>query len=211
MIGRAPYRPVYATRARERPSCRRPAKLVSGKLVKRVVKFMEHLLKWLRGISRVDGRVLEQSLRTALAAMASTVLARALKLPEYYWAPITTFVVMQSTLGAALKASGQRFAGTALGAAAGAVLAHRFGPNVLVFGVAVVGLGVICALLRMGRAAYRFSGITLAIVMLIARNKNAWQVGADRFIEVSVGIAVGLLMTALWPERASSLGDKSAT
>lgn len=73
------------------------------------------------------GRIMDQGLehpaRTTVAAVASLVVAGAFKLPETYWAAITTLVVMQSTLGAAWKVSGQRFAGTALGAAAGAVLA----------------------------------------------------------------------------------------
>lgn len=159
----------------------------------------------------IDRQILEHSARTAIAAVASTIVARAVKLPEYYWAPITTFVVMQSTLGAALEISGQRFAGTALGAALGALLAPRFGGNVPAFGIAVLGLGPICALLRMGRAAYRFSGITLAIVMLISRDKPAWLVGTHRFIEVSVGISVGLLVTALWPESKPAADRSLAT
>ena len=146
----------------------------------------------------VDRQTLEQSLRTAVAAVASTLVARTIKLPEYYWAPITTFVVMQSTLGAALEVSGQRIAGTALGAALGAVLAPRFGPSVVVFGIAVITLGLICAVLRVGNSAYRFSGITLAIMMLIPRDNPAWLVAAHRFTEVSVGVAIGLVVTALW-------------
>jgi uncharacterized membrane protein YgaE (UPF0421/DUF939 family) len=49
-------------------------------------------------------------------------------LPEPFWAPITTLVITQYS---ALIASWRRFVGTALGAALGAVVASRFGPNVL--------------------------------------------------------------------------------
>jgi len=58
---------------------------------------------------------------------------------------------------------------------------------------------LICAALRLGEA-YRLASVTLAIVMLIAHTKPAWIVAAHRFVEVSVGIAVGLALTALWPE-----------
>ena len=51
---------------------------------------------------RVNRRVLVHSVRTAVAAVASLVVARALGLPEAYWATITTLIIMQSTLGAAL-------------------------------------------------------------------------------------------------------------
>jgi uncharacterized membrane protein YccC len=36
------------------------------------------------------------SLRTAVAAVLSLMLARALKLPEFYWAPISTIVILLS-------------------------------------------------------------------------------------------------------------------
>jgi uncharacterized membrane protein YccC len=54
--------------------------------------------------------------------------------------------------------------------------------------------------LRLDRAAYRFAGITLAIILLVARTQPMWMVAAHRFVEVSIGIAVGLIFTAVWPE-----------
>src|SRR5216683_8417113 len=81
--------------------------------------------------------VLVHSLRTAVAAVASVLVARLFRLPEAYWAAITTLVITQSSLGAALAVSWQRFVGTALGAAVGAMVASYFGPHVLVFGASV--------------------------------------------------------------------------
>jgi len=69
----------------------------------------------------------------------------------------------------------------------------------IVYGLGVFAIGLICAALRLGEA-YRLASVTLAIVMLIAHTKPAWIVAAHRFVEVSVGIAVGLALTALWPE-----------
>jgi uncharacterized membrane protein YccC len=69
-----------------------------------------------------------------------------------------------------------------------------------VFGVGLFALGVLCAFLRVRRSAYRYAGITLAIVMLIARTQPAWIIAVHRFIEISIGIAVGLMVAALWPE-----------
>ena len=96
--------------------------------------------------------------------------------------------------------SKDRLAGTALGATAGALLATYAGQNVAAFGAGVFALGVLCAILRVERGAYRYAGITLVIVMLIARTQPAWIVALHRFVEISVGIAVGLLLTAVWPE-----------
>jgi uncharacterized membrane protein YgaE (UPF0421/DUF939 family) len=147
---------------------------------------------------RVNRRVLVHSARTAVAAVVSLVVARALGLPEAYWATITTLIIMQSTLGAALTVSEQRFAGTALGAVMGALLTTYFGSNLMVFGLGVFVIGLICAALRL-EDAYRLASVTLAIVMLIARTKQAWIVAAHRFVEVTVGIVVGLALTAVWP------------
>jgi uncharacterized membrane protein YccC len=140
------------------------------------------------------------SARTATAALVSLEIAHLLHLPEAYWTAITTLIVMQSTLGAALTVSSQRFAGTALGSAMGALLATYFPSSVTLFTAGVFVLGLICTALKLDRAAYRFASITLAIVMLVDRIKPARVIAAHRFIEVSVGIAVGLLLTALWPE-----------
>ena len=150
---------------------------------------------------RLSWRGLENPVRTTVAAVVSLFVARLFKLPEAYWAPVTTLVVTQSSIGEAITSGWQRFVGTALGAAAGALLATYFGPSAIVFGAGVLGLGLICAILHLDRPAYRFAGITLAIILLIARARAPWVIAAHRFFEVSVGIAVGLAVTALWPER----------
>ena len=138
--------------------------------------------------------------RTAVAAVASLLVARAFRLPASYWAPITTLVITQSSLGAALAVSRQRFLGTALGAAVGVAASH-FGPHVFVFGAFVFLLGLICAAVHADNSAYRFGGIALAIVMLVPGSAPAWRIAVDRSAEVSVGIGVALLLSVLWPEK----------
>jgi uncharacterized membrane protein YgaE (UPF0421/DUF939 family) len=163
---------------------------------------MTRMGKWLRaGLNRQS---LEHAVRTTVAATASLLVAKALGLPQAYWATVTTLIVMQSTLGAALTISMQRLAGTALGAAVGVACAAWFGPSAIAFGAGILVMGVICAALHLDRAAYRFSGITLAIVMLVVRAQPAWLTGVHRFVEVAIGIVVGLALTALWPVRTSS-------
>ena len=154
------------------------------------------MLTWLN----MDQKEVLHSLRTAVAAVGSLLIARFCRLPESYWAAVTTIVIMQSTLGAAWTVSKQRFVGTALGAAVGALLTAYAAQNVGAFGAGIFVLGLICALLGIGRNAFRYAGITLAIVMLVARAEPAWMIGIHRFLEISVGIAVGLLLTAVWPE-----------
>ncbi len=139
------------------------------------------------------------AVRTTVAAVVSMLLAHMLKLPEYYWAPISAIVIIESTVDPR-TVSWQRFAGTALGAALGALIATFFPTSALVYAVAIFMCGVLCALLRL-RGAYRFAAITLSIILLIAHQRPAWIVASHRFLEVSLGIAVGLGLAELWPRR----------
>ena len=149
--------------------------------------------------------VLVHSVRTAVAAVASLLVARLFRLPQPFWATITTLVITQSSLGAAFTVSWQRFVGTALGAVLGAIMASYFGGHVLVFGVGVCILGLLSAVTRSDVSAYRFGGITLAIVLLLPRIGPAWQIAFDRFAEVSVGIGVALIFAWVWPDREPAL------
>jgi uncharacterized membrane protein YgaE (UPF0421/DUF939 family) len=96
----------------------------------------------------------------------------------------------------------QRFAGTALGAALGALIATYFHPTWIVYGLGIVLCGILSALLRIA-SAYRFAAITLSIVLLVAHIRSPWIVALHRFIEVSLGIAVALLVTVVWRVAAS--------
>jgi uncharacterized membrane protein YccC len=153
--------------------------------------------------------ILASSARTAIAAatslLVSMLVARLSGLPEAYWSTILTLVIMQSTLGAAWKISVERFLGTILGALSGGLLARFFQPTWLVFALGIFFLGIVCALLRL-QNSYRFAGITLAIVVLVPHTHPAWVVALHRFTEVSIGIIVGLVITAIWPLPKSQDG-----
>jgi uncharacterized membrane protein YgaE (UPF0421/DUF939 family) len=136
------------------------------------------------------------SARTAVATVVSLLLARSLKMPEFYWAPISTLVILLSTINP-LTLAWQRFAGTALGAFLGAVIATYFHANWIVYGGGIFLCGLLSAILRVG-SAFRFAAITLSIVLLITHTSPPWIVAVHRFIEVSVGIAVAVLVTLIW-------------
>jgi len=142
-------------------------------------------------------------IRTTLAGVASQLVAQALRMPEPYWATVTTIVIMQSSLGAAWKVSWNRLEGTALGTIVGGLLASYFGGNIVAFAAAMIACGLLCLVLHLDRTSYRFAGITLTIIMLVTRTQSAWIIAAHRFVEVSLGIAVGLAFTALWPEHSA--------
>jgi uncharacterized membrane protein YccC len=155
---------------------------------------------WRRRVGVSRGALIN-SARATVAAVASALLARLLNLPEFYWAPISTIVILLSTINP-LTMAWQRFAGTALGAVLGALIATYLPPNWLVYGAGMFVCGIFCALLRIG-SAYRFAAITLTLVLLVAHTQSPWTVAAHRFVEVSLGIAVALVVTVVWPAPAN--------
>jgi len=66
------------------------------------------------------------------------------------------------------------------------------------------------AAIRLDRAAYRFASITLAIVILASHGQRAWITAGHRFIEVAIGIAIGLVATAIWPERTDTSSPRAS-
>jgi uncharacterized membrane protein YgaE (UPF0421/DUF939 family) len=140
--------------------------------------------------------------QTAVAAVVSYLIAHLFRFPEAYWASMSTLTVMQSTLSAALPVSVQYVAGTAVGAAVGAVADVYFPANVWAFGGAAFIIGLLCVVLRVDRSAYRYASITLAIAMLVPRSSSGRLVALHRFFEVSIGIAVGLVFFGLWSKVA---------
>jgi uncharacterized membrane protein YgaE (UPF0421/DUF939 family) len=149
------------------------------------------------------------SIRTAAAATLSVLVARLVHMPEAYWAAIATLVVMQSSLGATLTLSIERVVATALGASVGAVEANYFGANLAAFMIAIFLIGLLSFGFRLEKTAYRYASVTLTIIVLIPRSNPAWIVALHRFIEVSVGIIVALIVVAVWPER-SAIAAKNA-
>jgi uncharacterized membrane protein YgaE (UPF0421/DUF939 family) len=147
--------------------------------------------------SGVNRDSLIDSVRTAIAAVTAMLLARLLHFQEYYWAPISAIVIVQSTIPP-VTLSWQRFVGTALGAALGVAMATFFRPTVLVYGIGILLCGLLAWVLRVG-GAYRFAGIALSIILLVPRAQSPWITGWHRFLEVSLGIAVALVVTTAWP------------
>jgi uncharacterized membrane protein YccC len=150
-------------------------------------------------LAKDDPPSLASAAQTTVAVMVSYLIGRLFRLPEAYWAPIATLIVLQSTLQAALPVFVRYFAGTAAGAALGAVMDTYLRGNTWAFGLAVFTIGLLCAALRIDRSAYRYASITLAIVLLPSRSTSARLIAFHRFFEVSIGLTVGLALVALWP------------
>ena len=141
------------------------------------------------------------ALRTAVAAAVSYFLAHAFQLPEAYWSSVSSILLIHPSPGTPVLFSMQPFAGTAVGAAFGAAAASCFPGNVWGLGVSLFIVGLTCAFFPDQRLAYQYAGVTLVIVMLTTRSESVWLIATLRFVEVSVGVDVGLLLATIWPER----------
>jgi len=157
---------------------------------------------------KVSLAVVSDAGRTAIATAVSYLVARAAGMPEAYWAPIITAVVIQSKLGAALQISLDRLIGTVLGAALGGLLASLFTPSWWLFGIGVFMLGLICGVANVPNS-FRFSAMTLAIIELVPRGYAPWKIAIHRSVEVTIGIAVGVVITAIWQDRPGPVTEKS--
>jgi uncharacterized membrane protein YgaE (UPF0421/DUF939 family) len=144
---------------------------------------------------------LKHALKTGLAAVLAYYLAHFLRLPESYWAAISAIIVMYSDVSRTISASGHRLLGTAIGVCIGGVFAALFGEKLWAFGIAVTITVLVCGLLGFEDAA-RMAGVAVAIVTLTSHPGHPWIAPLHRFLEVSFGIVIGVLVsTLLWPNR----------
>ncbi len=144
--------------------------------------------------------------KTGFAAALAYYTAHFLGLPESYWAAISATIVMYSDLSSTMKASGFRLIGTAIGVSVGGAFAALFGERLWAFGLAVFITVLVCGLLGFAEAA-RLAGVAVAIVMLASRPGHPWTVALHRFLEVSFGIVIAVLVSAVhspWRRTAAS-------
>jgi uncharacterized membrane protein YgaE (UPF0421/DUF939 family) len=129
-----------------------------------------------------------------------------LRLPGGYWAAISAIVVMQSEVGATLTASYDRVAGTAMGAVVGWLTARIWHHSIIVFALAVLVVMMLCTALRFQNAG-RLGGVTVAIIVLIPHSGPVWHIAIERFLEVSFGIGVSLVVALAWTKLSRLIHD----
>lgn len=156
-----------------------------------------------------DRLSLQQGIRTALAAALSYWITSRLRLPGGYWAAISSIVVMQSEVGATVAASRDRLAGTAMGAVVGLLTALVWHHSILVFALAILVVMMLCAALNYKNAG-RLGGVTVAIIVLIPYPGPLWQIALQRFLEVSLGIVISLLVAVAWTQVGNWIHRKEA-
>jgi uncharacterized membrane protein YccC len=144
------------------------------------------------------------AIRVSSAVVAAYALATLLRLPQGYWAVFTAVIVVQSSLGATITASIERFMGTVVGAlaGAGAAMIHARFPEA--GGLILAVTAALLAFLAAVRPAFKVAPIT-AVIMLIGTTTHMDPLVAAflRTAEITVGSLVGIAATLLiFPARA---------
>jgi len=148
---------------------------------------------------------IELAVATGIAGALSLYAARFLKLPQGYWAAISSFIVLQSNVAATLSAARGRMIGTAIGAVIGAIFVRYVGSHPLWLGLAVVLTVLLCQGLGL-EDSYRLACVTVAIVMIVNSANSAWVTAGDRFLEVSLGIIVALVVAGILEHKGKLSG-----
>lgn len=145
----------------------------------------------------------KHGVKTTIAAALCLLLARFLRLHQGYWACISAIVVMQSETSATLLASRDRLVGTALGALVGWAASFFWHGQLALYALVIF----ICMTLPQAlgfKVAGRLAGVAATIVLLVPSAARYSKIALDRFIEVSLGIVVTLLVShIIWPKTAS--------
>ncbi|KEZ11999.1 MULTISPECIES: FUSC family protein [Sphingobium] len=161
-----------------------------------------HPIKWFQRSSVRLGL----ATRIVVASLLTFLLCHALALQQSQWAILTAIIVMQSSVGASLKATFDRFAGSIGGALWGVcvllVVAHDT-PQAM--GLALTITLVPLALLAAFKPFYRIAPITAVILLLTPTLQGSdprWT-GLDRIFEVGVGSIVAMVVAlVVFPVRA---------
>jgi uncharacterized membrane protein YccC len=146
----------------------------------------------------------KHGLKTAIAAGICLALVRLFGFQQGYWACVATIVVMQSETAATLTASRDRLVGTAVGAMVGWAVATLWHGHVLVYAVTVLICMVVPEVIGL-KGAGRLAGVTATIILLVPSTASHEKVALDRFLEVSFGIVVALIVSqTLWRDTSTA-------
>lgn len=158
-------------------------------------------------LPKLDRKQARHAMRTAVAVLVTFVIAHTLELKQGYWAVISTLLVMQTNLGGSLAAGWLRFLGTAMGAAMGVLSVSILGHSMAGLCAALLINALICSYLTKLHESFRNAGITALVVVLAGgAQDNLVLLGLTRFLEISLGVAVAMLVSFfVLPARATDL------
>lgn len=154
------------------------------------------------------------AIRIVVASVLTFALCHAFALKQSQWAILTAIIVMQSSVGASLKATLDRFSGSIGGAFWGVcvlvAIPRDTAPGTgLALAITLVPLAIVAAF----KPAYRVAPITGVILLLtpLLPGRAPWLAGLDRILEVGIGSIVALAVAlVIFPVRANETLARAA-
>lgn len=157
----------------------------------------------LAGEFKFSSPVFRHALRAALAITVAIALAKGLGLAHSVWVPVSVLVVMRPSLGGTLHISRRRLAGTAMGAAAGVLVAWMHLPVPAVAVLVLLFSFLIFYFKAVNYTQFTASLTFVLVVILGAVFSHTWQGGAERVFDTVLGICIGLAASfMIWPNFA---------
>ena len=148
--------------------------------------------------------MLRRALKIGLAAMLATSVAKALELPNPWFATLAAIVAVEITLQASVRTARNATFGAAIGAVAGLTMATLAKEQIWAVGVVVLATFAVGGWVRLETIG-RQAAIVSSVIVLVPETANvsteffAWI----RFAETIIGITAALLVNALvLPPRA---------
>ncbi len=126
-----------------------------------------------------------------LAALLAYVPAHLVGIQEGFWGSIIAISVVQNEIGATKEIAKNQFIGVAIGGLFGLAGLLLFGPNAIVYAIAVFLSMLACSLLDVA-GANRIAGIACTIVTLVPFGGTPLHIFLARVGEVTWGTCVGL-------------------
>jgi uncharacterized membrane protein YgaE (UPF0421/DUF939 family) len=136
---------------------------------------------------------LQLSLRAAVAAGSSIAIARYLELQYPIYALIAAVIVLDLSPSKTQQLAVQRFLGTLLGAAVGAVLSYSLPAGPVAIGASILVAMLLSYVVQL-QAAAKLAGYVCGIVIL-GNFDYPWSYAFYRVIETFLGIAMAVLVS----------------
>lgn len=139
----------------------------------------------------------------ALSVAASTMVALVLHIDEVWWAAVSGFISVQTTLPASLKKAFLRIVGTFAGAVTAVLLTPWIAYDQVAFCLIlmiVTTIGIIGVQVSAHGYAWLFTAVTfdLIILMSLARPVIAFDLAVDRTTEVAIGCLAAVLVALVF-------------
>lgn len=167
----------------------------------------------------VDRIFVRHAIRLAIAVFVSSIIAELTPIERGLWIPMTTLIVMGTTIGGTLRKGLHRFWGTVFGLVVGSLLAYAITSHFAQYLVLILSLFAAYYLRAFVMVNYGIFVIPVTITVVFVHNlystANPLLLLEERLLSTLIGLAVGIAATLLiFPARVSEeilLGRKKVS